>query len=273
MTEGRDKARDRVDILGVFIDRVDLDGAAALVRGMVEEHRAARDVAGCDAAGREPGGRMIVTPNAEVIYSARQDPALAHILNRADLAVADGSGVVLASRILGRPLPERVAGYDLLLKLFTTGAEAGWRVFLFGTYPETVAEAARRLPGDYPGLIVAGFHDGYFGPADEAGIIEQIRGSRADLLVTALGAPKQERWLAAHLGETGVGVGIGVGGSLDVLAGRARRAPPTFRRLHVEWLYRLVREPKRARRILGSLPRFAWAVLAERGRPRSPARP
>lgn len=254
----RAPGRDRVHILGVLIDRVDLDQAAARVEAMIEARR----------AGHDPGGRLVVTPNAEIIYAASRDPGLAHLLNRADLAVADGSGVVLASRVLADPLPERVAGYDLLLKLLRMGADLGWRVYLFGTYPETVAEAARRLGQDYRGLTVAGFRDGYFTETDVPAIVEDIRQSRADLLVAALGAPKQERWLADHLAEVGVAVGLGVGGSLDVLAGRARRAPAVFQRLHLEWLYRLAREPRRARRILGSLPRFAWAVLIERGRSR-----
>ncbi len=249
-------ARERVDILGVLVDRVDLAGAADRVRRFVEEGR---------AGGRR--GRLVVTPNPEMIEAARHDAGLARLVNQADLAVADGTGVVMASRLLGDPLTGRVAGFDLLLEVFRLADAGGWRVFLLGTYPETVAEAARRVAADHPGLELVGFQDGYFTPDDVPALIERIRAARPDLLVAALGSPKQERWLTEHLPATGAAVGIGVGGSLDVLAGRARRAPAVFQRLHLEWLYRLAREPRRARRILGALPRFAWAVLVRRFRP------
>ncbi len=250
------RARDRVEILGVFVDRVNLAGAAARVKGFVDESR----------AGGGSGGRLVVTPNPEMLHAARRDEELARLINRADLAVPDGTGVVLASRVLGAPLSDRVAGFDLLLELFRLADEGHWRVFLLGTYPETVAEAARRVALDHPGLELVGFHDGYFSPGDVPALVEEIRAARPDLLVAALGSPKQEKWLAEHLAATGAAVGIGVGGSLDVLAGRARRAPAAFRRLRLEWLYRLVREPRRARRILGALPRFVWAVIIERFR-------
>lgn len=246
-------ARERVDILGVLVDRVDLAGAAATVKGFIDESR---------AGGRR--GRLVVTPNPEMIQAARRDASLAGLINQADLAIPDGTGVVLASRLLGHPLTDRVAGYDLLLELFRLAEAGGWRVFLLGTYPETVAEAARRVAAGHPGLELVGFQDGYFSPGDVPAIIERIRAARPDLLVAALGSPKQERWLTEHLPATGAAVGIGVGGSLDVLAGRVRRAPAVFQRLHLEWLYRLASEPRRARRILGALPRFAWAVLVRR---------
>ena len=251
--------RDRVEILGILVDRVDLAGAAARVRGFIEARR----------TGLGPGGRLVVTPNPEMIQAARRDPALAELINRADLAVPDGTGVVAASRLLGDPLPARVAGYDLLLELLRLADEGRWRVFLLGTHPETVAEAARRVARDHPGLELTGFHHGYFSPDEVPALVERIRAARPDLLVAALGSPKQERWLAENLGATGATVGLGVGGSLDVLAGRVRRAPTAFQRLHVEWLYRLIREPRRVRRILGALPGFAWAVLVKRlrGRP------
>ncbi|MHB8945466.1 MAG: WecB/TagA/CpsF family glycosyltransferase [Bacillota bacterium] len=246
-------ARERVDILGVLVDRVDLPGAVARVKGFVDEGR---------AGGRR--GRLVFTPNPEMIQAARHDASLTSLINQADLAIPDGTGVVLASRLLGDPLADRVAGFDLLLELFRQADAGGWRVFLLGTYPETVAEAARRVAAAHPGLEVAGFQDGYFTPDDVPALVRRIGAARPDLLVAALGSPKQERWLTEHVQETGATVGIGVGGSLDVLAGRARRAPEAFQRLHLEWLYRLASEPRRARRILGALPRFAWAVLVQR---------
>jgi N-acetylglucosaminyldiphosphoundecaprenol N-acetyl-beta-D-mannosaminyltransferase len=236
------------------VETVDVLGAPVACLTLAE---AARTVAGCVREGRP---RQVITLNPEYLYRAQSEPELMEILHRADLVTADGVGIVWAARRAGNPVPERVAGIDLLLRL---AAEAGmhrWRVFLLGAAPGVAEAAGRELAARYPGLTVAGTHHGYFRPEEELAVIAKVRQSRADLLFVALGAPRQEIWAARHLEALNVPVVMGVGGSLDVLAGRVRRAPAWLRRLHLEWLGRLLMDPKRWRRQL-VLPKFALLVI------------
>ena len=246
------KERRTVDILGVAVDRTTLEEAAATVADFVERARR--------AGVAEP--RLVVTPNAEMIYRASHDPQVKAILNGADLAVPDGAGVVLASRILGRGLLERVTGIDLMERILATAAERGYRVYLLGSRPEVIRAAAENIVARHRGLTLAGFHHGYFadGTAAEEEIVAAIAASRAEILFAGMGSPKQEIWLAHRLAATGAAVGVGVGGSLDVYAGTARRAPAWMRQAGLEWLYRLVREPRRAGRML-ALPLFLGSAV------------
>lgn len=235
-----------INILGARVDAVDLDGAVERVAEFVKEGRP----------------RQVITLNPEILYRAQKEPQLLSLINAADLVTADGIGVVWAAGMLGARLPERVTGIDLMLALVARAAREGWRVFLLGAAPGVAEEAARRLVQCYPGLRVAGAHHGYFPPEKEKELVEEIRAARAELLFVALGAPKQELFIARHKAELGAVVAMGVGGSFDVLAGKARRAPAWMRRLGLEWLGRLLMEPRRFRRML-VLPRFAWLVLQE----------
>lgn len=237
----------RASILGVAVDRVSLDEAVARVEGFIADF--ARD-------GRT---RLVVTPNPEIIYAARTDGELAAALREADLSLPDGTGVVWAARRLGEPVPERVAGIDLMERLLALSARRGYRVFFLGTRPEVVARAAEVARRRYPGLAVAGYHHGYFGPEEDGAVVAAIRSARPDLLIVGMGSPRDQTWLWRHRGDLGVPVGLGVGGSLDVLAGVVRRAPRWLQSLGLEWLYRLLRQPRRWRRML-ALPRFVWAV-------------
>jgi N-acetylglucosaminyldiphosphoundecaprenol N-acetyl-beta-D-mannosaminyltransferase len=222
----------------------------------------------CLAFIEEGGPHLVVTPNAEIAYNAAHDSSLAEIINGADLVIPDGIGIVMASRILGDPVPEKVAGTDLATNLLKElNAQKRGRVFLFGTKPEVVAEAARRLKERYPGITIAGYRDGFFKPEEEPEIIAQIRAARADLLFVALGSPKQERWLAKHLPELGVKVGIGVGGTIDVWAGAVPRAPEWVQKLGFEWLYRIVKFGRYSRS-LPPLFKFGLAVVGKRLRGR-----
>ncbi len=243
--------RPTVELLGVSIDRVTFDAAV---------ERAVRL-----ATARQ--GSLAVTANAELVWAATRDAELRTILNRADLVVADGAGVVWASRVLGEPLPQRVAGYDLMLGLLAAAAERGYRVYLLGGRPGVALRAAAVARERYAGLRVVGTAHGYFGPEDEPAVRAAIARARPHLLFVGLGAPRQEKWLACNLPALGVGLAMGVGGSLDVLAGVRRRAPDWMIRANLEWLYRLLREPRRIGRQL-ALPRFALAVLAARRRRR-----
>ncbi|BDG61704.1 WecB/TagA/CpsF family glycosyltransferase [Caldinitratiruptor microaerophilus] len=241
--------RGRSVILGVAVDRVTLAEAVRRCLDFV-------------ASGAP---HLVVTPNAEIVMAARRDPELRQVLRQADLVVPDGAGVVLAARLLGRPVPERVAGVDLAAGVLA-GAPPGTRVFLLGSTPDTVAEAARRLQARYPNITVCGRRDGYwahFEPQADREVVAAIRAARPHVLLTGMGAPLQEKWLARHLTELAVPLAMGIGGGIDLWAGKARRAPDWMIRLNLEWVYRIVRFG-RYRRSLPPLIGFALRVLAER---------
>ena len=218
-------------------------------------------------AGRGGGGPplQVVTLNPEMVMAARRLPDLAQIIGRAGLVIPDGAGIAWASRRLGRPVPERIPGVELLDELAARAVAANWRLFLLGSGPGVAAAAAAALERAHPGLRVAGTAAGSPDAAEAPALVQAIRAARADLLAVAFGVPEQERWLARHLAATGAGVGIGVGGSLDYLAGRVPRAPLWLRSHGLEWAYRLLRQPWRLPRMVrGSA--FFWQVW--RSRPR-----
>jgi len=214
-------------------------------------------VAGFIGSGRP---HLILTMNPEFLYRAQFDGSLLELAARADLVTPDGEGIVWASRVAGCPVPERVTGIDLMTRLLERASAEGWRVYLLGAAPGVAGEAAEKIRQAYPGLKVAGTHHGYFRDDEAAEVVEKIRMAAPDLVFVAMGAPRQERWIDSHLAGTGAAAALGVGGSFDVLAGRVRRAPAWVRRLRLEWLYRLLREPSRWRRQL-VLPMFAWMVI------------
>ncbi len=233
----------RVDVLGVGFDPVDVDGAVDAVVVMADE----------------PGAHLIVTANVELVMRARGAPDLGDILRRAALVVADGVGVVWGARRFGRPLPGRVPGIDLAERLCGEAARRGWRVYLLGGASGVAAEAADNVRRRYPGIQVTATRHGYFGDAEEEDVIRTIRAASPTLLLAGLGSPRQERWLDQHLASLGVPIAIGVGGTLDVWAGRVRRAPRAVQAMGLEWGYRLLRQPGRLRRQL-TIPRFIAAV-------------
>lgn len=203
---------------------------------------------------------MILTPNPEIIYAAQRRPELRRVLERADLSLPDGVGVVWASRILGAPVPERVTGVDMMESILHLCQEETHKVFFLGTKPGIIEEAVIQASRQWPSLRVAGWHHGFF-PLEEGGeIAREIQDSGASVLFVGMGADREMTWLDRHLDELGVKVAMGVGGSLDVLAGFTRRAPDWVRAANLEWLYRLYREPRRFGRML-VLPRFAGLVL------------
>lgn len=206
----------------------------------------------------------VFTPNPEIIMDAQQDPELMRILKEADLVVADGIGVVLASRILKvEKLPERVGGFDMMQQVLSKIKDTSIRVYFLGSKPGVAEQAAKNMRKTYPGINIVGFRDGYFGTADEREIIDEIKGLKVDLLMVGLGAPRQEKWIDKHIEELGIKVGVGVGGSLDVMAGTVKRAPEIYQKLGLEWFYRLITNPKRAKRML-NLPIFGAKVILMR---------
>lgn len=235
----------RVDVLGVAFDNVTLEEAVDRALALLEEE----------------GPHLVATPNPEIVQRAGKDRAFADILAKADLVVPDGVGVIYAAKILGRPLRARVPGIDLASALLGRVAGTGKRLFLLGAAPGVAEQAEVNLRAAYPGLVVCGTHDGYF--QEDGPVVDAIRQAGADIVFVCLGAPKQEKWIAANGEAAGAQLYLGLGGSLDVFAGKVDRAPERFQRLGLEWLYRLMKEPSRIGR-MAKLPLFLVSAAGAR---------
>lgn len=238
---------ERVEILGVKVDAVTMTEAVARVQELISARRPA----------------IVATANAEMLMRATHDVELFKILNAAELVVPDGAGTVWAAHYLGYEMPERVAGYDLVQELLKVAPKKSQRIFFLGSAPGIAEKAKAKAEALYEGIEIVGTRNGFFTVDDEAEIITQIRNSRADILLAALGVPKQEKWLAAHKSELNVPVSIGVGGTLDVMAGAVRRAPKWMQRAKLEWLFRAMLQPSRAGRLI-ALPKFVLKVHASK---------
>jgi len=195
-----------------------------------------------------------------MVMEAQHNPRFRAAIDGAALVVCDTIGLLLASRLRGGPLRERVTGVDLVGELASRSRADGLRIYLLGGRSETVERAAAALAAQ--GADVAGSRNGYFTDDEETAITAQIRASGANVLLAGLGSPKQELWLARNIAASGCSVGIGIGGTLDVLAGNVRRAPEIWQKLGLEWFYRLAREPWRWRRQL-ALPAFFILALLQ----------
>jgi N-acetylglucosaminyldiphosphoundecaprenol N-acetyl-beta-D-mannosaminyltransferase len=227
------------------------------------------DALGPEEAVREIVGRaqenepsLVVTLGTEMVMRAQTDERFRAVVNGAALSLCDTAGVEFAAKLSGKHVP-RVAGIDLIDQLCEACSRLAIRVYLVGAKGETARRAADELQRRHPGLVVSGARDGYFPQEEEDEVAAQIARSGANLVFAGLGSPRQEFWIAEHLVASGACVGIGVGGSFDVIAGNVRRAPSLWRSLNLEWLYRLLREPWRLRRQT-ALPKFAWLVICER---------
>lgn len=233
-----------IELLGVRIDNVDMPAALAAVGEFIRS--------------RTP--RQVVTADASCLVLARKDGELRDIVNSADLVTPDSVGILWAARLKGMPLGERVSGVDMVTLLCEKAGRSGHRVFLLGSAPGVAEVAAKNLRQRYPDLVVAGTHHGYFAPHETPGVVAKIRGAAPDILFVALGIPRQEKWIRRHLQELRVPVCIGVGGSFDVISGRVRRAPKWMQRHGLEWVFRLVSNPRKIGKIM-TLPRFVAQVL------------
>ncbi len=190
------------------------------------------------------------------------DAAYSSIVRTADYVIADGIGVIIASKLLGCPLPERIAGYDLLVELLKSGNEKGRSIYLLGAKKEVIERAVENVKVNYPHLKVAGWHDGYFN-WESTEIMDEIKLKKPDLIFVALGFPKQEIWISKNIGSVDKGIFMGVGGSFDVLAGAVKRAPIMWQKINLEWLYRLIKQPSRWKRML-VLPQFMIKIIKEK---------
>jgi lipopolysaccharide heptosyltransferase II len=242
--EWRERIPPTVLILGVPVDAVTFSGLM--------------DRIGTWIGGKTP--RQICTVNPEFVMAAQKDVNFFNILNRADLCIADGGGLLWAARRLGHPLPERVTGSDGVPLIAEQAAHQGWRLFLLGAAPGVAEKTARILTGRYPGLHIVGTYAGSPTAEEEDHIVAMINASQADILFVAYGAPNQDKWIARNLPRLKVGVAMGVGGAFDFIAGVTQRAPVWMRQAGIEWLHRLIQQPWRWRRML-RLPLFALAVL------------
>ena len=237
----------QIEVLGVPVHAVNYDSWLRQIGEWIAQSKAARHVC---------------TVNPEFIMIARGDAIFMHILRRADLCVPDGVGLLWASCHLGSPIAERVTGSDGLPMIARQAAQAGWRIFFLGAAEGVAQQAAQILSERYPGLLVAGAHSGSPAAAEEDAIVEQVNASGADILFVAYGAPEQDKWIARNLPRLNVALAMGVGGAFDFIAGSVPRAPRWMRARGLEWLYRLLRQPWRFKRML-RLPRFVIAVLLE----------
>ncbi len=235
-----------VEILGVRIDDVStVEMLDALIRFV-----------------DQGGAHQISTVNTEYLMAAQRDPEFAAVLHATALNVPDSVGILWAARWLGRPLRERVTGSDGIYRVAGLCAQRGFRLYLLGAAPGVAERAAHRLSERYPGLVICGTESGSYAAKHEQGIAARVRAARTDVLLVAYPSVPQEKWIARNLAQTGAAVGMGVGAAFDFVAGAQRRAPLWMQRLGLEWLYRLLREPRRWRR-MSALPRAAWLVFLQ----------
>ena len=216
-------------MLGCEIDRLGMDATVKRCEELIEANGVAQHV----------------VVNAAKLVALRSDERLREIVEECALVNADGQSIVWASRLLRDPLPERVAGIDLMYRLLERAEEKGYRVFVLGAKQEVLERAVAELRRRYPRLEVAGYRHGYFSDSESAAVCAEIRATRPHILFVAMSSPRKEYWLAEHAGELGVPFVMGVGGAIDVVAGLTRRAPGWMQRAGLEWLFRLLQEPGR----------------------------
>ena len=248
----------RAELLGLAFDTVTMESALARCLELCRAPRASH---------------LVITANAYHLCMIGRHPELARACRAGYLTVADGMSVVWALRISGQPVPERVAGVDLMARLLAAAGECRLRVYFLGARHEVVSALAQQSRSKHPGLEVAGYRDGYFSPVDHLAIVEEIRASRAHMLFVGMPSPFKEIWCERHRQRLEVPVIMGVGGSFDVLAGFIKRAPRRVQSLGLEWLWRLLMEPRKLwKRYLTTNSEFVWLagreILSRRlGRP------
>lgn len=237
----------RIDVLGVGFDNMTMSEAV----------EAGMDLIHAD------GTHYVVTPNPEIVEVCRENSEAMAAVNGADLVLPDGIGIVKGARMLGTPLKGKTPGIEFATDLMQLMATEGKSLFLLGAKPGIAERAASRLQKQYPGLVIAGTHDGYF--KEDAPVVQSIADSCADVVFVCLGAPKQELWMAKNGTSTGARLLCGLGGSLDVFAGVVQRAPAFWSNIGMEWFYRLCKEPRRIGRMM-KLPLFLIHVRQQKGR-------
>jgi len=245
----------KINVRGLDFYDMSLDDAAMICAAAADD--------------REGGPFVVFTPNAEIAQACLEDEKFAECVKSADLLLQDGAGVILASKILGTPLKTKIAGIDLGERVIEHSAKTGRKVYFLGAAPENgerkavAALAGEKLAEKYEGFRLCGYHHGYFREEESDQIISEINSLGCDVLFVCLGAPKEEYWIARHKSELSVGLILALGGSLDGYAGVVKRAPEAFIKMNCEWLYRLIKQPSRFKRML-KLPKYVIGAAAER---------
>ncbi|MDD4799375.1 MAG: WecB/TagA/CpsF family glycosyltransferase [Clostridia bacterium] len=234
-------------ILGIRVDSVDMIESLSRIAELIKSKKPSQ----------------VVTLNAEILYNAQDDEKTKTVIEHAAMVTPDGAGILWAASKLGHPLKERVTGIDLLQELCRQAPYNGWKLYFLGAAPQVAQTAAAKLREQNNSIQIVGTHDGYFNKEEEKNILADIADKKPDLLFVAMGAPRQDIWIYDHQDELPPLVAIGVGGSLDVLAGIVKRAPASFQRLKLEWLWRLLKQPSRIGRMM-ALPKFVIAVNKSR---------
>ena len=242
MSDFKERVKMTVDVVGIPIQNVTMEEAVHDVSAFL----------------KTKDQKVVVTPNAEILQLCVEDEGVHAIIRSADYIIPDGIGVVKGAKMLGTPLNQKVAGCDLAWNILSEMERTGKRLFLLGAKPGVAAAAAEKMKEAHPNLVVCGVQDGYFKEDDP--VIEAINAADTDVLFVCLGVPKQEQWMMSHKARLNVSVMMGLGGSLDVFAGNVKRAPKIFIKLGLEWLYRLIKEPWRAKRMM-KLPKFFFSVM------------
>ena len=246
---------DRINIRGVYFDNVDSEDTMERIKSFLDGD----------------GLSVMYTPNSEIVQFCIDDKSLYGVINSAQLIIPDGIGVVYASRILGTPLKGKVAGVETAEKVVEYASKTGKSVYIFGGAKKTAESkavceiAADKLCEKYPGLKIAGTRDGFFTDEENDSIVEEINNSGADILFVCLGAPKQEKWIYNNRDKLKVKFAAGLGGSVNIFAGTAVRAPEFFLKHNIEWLHRLIKEPSRFVRML-NLPKFLFGTIIHRNK-------
>ena len=234
----------KTDILGVSVDAVTRAEALDTLLGFLQS----------------ASNHLLFTPNPEIVLAAQKDPAFKDILNAGDLVVPDGIGLVIASRFCAVKIKERVAGYDLVLSLFDAIKGENGTVYFFGGEPGVAEAAKKNIEAAYKGLVVSGCADGFYDDIKEREVVKDIQRLKPDILLVGNAFGKQEKWIYAHRDELPVKITAGVGGSIDGWAGRVRRAPLFMQKAGLEWLWRLMLQPSRIKRMY-KLPLFLFKVI------------
>lgn len=246
--EARAGAPDRVEVLGCSIDPLDMRASIARCEQIIESRSTTQ----------------LVAINASKLIALRGDRRLRQIVERCELVHADGQSVVWASRLLGVPIPERVPGIELMFEVLALAERKGYRVYILGAREHVLETAVAELWRRYPRLILCGWHHGYFAASDEVELAEEIARSEPDIVMVAMSSPRKEYWLAEYGRTLGAPLNLGVGGSIDVVAGVTTRAPAWMQRIGMEWFFRLVQEPQRlGRRYAVTNARFIGLLATE----------
>lgn len=241
-----------IKIFGTRVDKVTLEKAVETVEEFLQGDRL----------------KTIYTPNTEIIMAAKEDEDLKEILNNGDMIIPDGIGLIYASKIKKKPLPERVTGFDLSMKMIKLANRNEYSIFLLGGEEGIAKKAGETIIKNNPNVKIAGYNNGYFkgahigleGHEEELEVLDKINKANPDILFVGFGAPKQEKWIDLYKHRLNCKVAIGNGGTMDILAGKVKRAPEIYQKLGLEWFYRLIKEPSRIKRQV-VLPRFMLKII------------